>query len=176
MPGVVQPGTADGHGGQISLAQFSFVGLGAVLLPHLDNHLPWAIAALLATLITALIGAVVALPALRLQGSIWRWRPWLSRSSWTGWSWSITRHGQLRIGPVRPTSSIFNFTLRSQESVVPLLVAVVALYAVGILAIRRGVRTISSGVTGCTNSAAALGLNLVRIKVIVFIVSSGWPG
>ena len=167
-----------GMAGQISLAQFSFVGLGAVLLPHLNNHLPWAIAALLATLITALIGAVVALPALRLQG-LYLALATLAFAILMDRVVLVDPHvmGNFGSGLFVRRPSIFNFTLRSQASVVPLLVAVVALYAVGILAIRRGRfgRSLAA-LRDAPTAAAALGLNLVRIKVIVFIVSSGMAG
>lgn len=59
-----------GWAGQISLAQFSFVGIGAFTVGHLagthgGNFLP---AALLGALIAVPVGVIVGLPSLRLSG------------------------------------------------------------------------------------------------------------
>jgi ABC-type branched-subunit amino acid transport system ATPase component/branched-subunit amino acid ABC-type transport system permease component len=56
--------------GQVSLCQSTFGALGAVIFSQLavDHHLPWLIALLLASLIVAVVGAVVAIPAMRLSG------------------------------------------------------------------------------------------------------------
>ncbi|MGH9027098.1 MAG: ABC transporter permease subunit, partial [Acidimicrobiia bacterium] len=56
-----------GYGGQISLAQMSFAGIGAVVMGNLgEGGNPLGLVA--AVLITAAVGVVVALPALRLTG------------------------------------------------------------------------------------------------------------
>lgn len=56
--------------GQISLCHAAFVAVGAATMGHLttDQHLPWAVGLLLAGLVTVPVGAMVALPALRLSG------------------------------------------------------------------------------------------------------------
>ena len=55
-----------GYGGQIALCQFTFVGIGALVMGKLfpDGQL---LGIVVAGAITALVGAIVALPALRLQ-------------------------------------------------------------------------------------------------------------
>lgn len=55
-----------GHGGQIALCQFTFVGIGALVMGKLfpDGQL---LGIVVAGAVTALVGALVALPALRLQ-------------------------------------------------------------------------------------------------------------
>jgi len=58
-----------GYGGQISLAQISFAGLGAYAVAQwggVDSFNPLGL--VLAVVIAAAVGAVVALPALRLRG------------------------------------------------------------------------------------------------------------
>jgi len=55
-----------GYGGFVSLAQFTFAGVGAVAYSKLDQ--PNLLGLLLATLIAAAVGAVVAIPVLRLTG------------------------------------------------------------------------------------------------------------
>ena len=56
--------------GQISLCHAAFVAVGASAMGHLtsDQGLPWGAALLLAGLITVPVGALVAIPAIRLSG------------------------------------------------------------------------------------------------------------
>jgi ABC-type branched-subunit amino acid transport system ATPase component/branched-subunit amino acid ABC-type transport system permease component len=56
--------------GQVSLCQVTFVAIGAVSLSHLTTglHLPWFLALLVVGLIAMPIGAVLAIPAMRLPG------------------------------------------------------------------------------------------------------------
>jgi branched-subunit amino acid ABC-type transport system permease component len=57
-------------GGQISLCQAAFVAVGAVAFSRFDVDLglPWPLSVLLSGLVAAPIGALVALPAIRLKG------------------------------------------------------------------------------------------------------------
>ncbi len=55
-----------GYGGYVSLAQLTFVGVGAITVARLGTASPLALLA--AAGAAALVGALVALPALRLQG------------------------------------------------------------------------------------------------------------
>jgi len=56
--------------GQVSLAHVSFTAIGAAAFSHLavDQELPWLVALFLAGLIAVPIGAVLAIPAIRLTG------------------------------------------------------------------------------------------------------------
>ena len=56
--------------GQISLCHMAFAALGATTMAHLaaDHHLPWGVALALAGLTVVPVGALVAIPALRLSG------------------------------------------------------------------------------------------------------------
>jgi ABC-type branched-subunit amino acid transport system ATPase component/branched-subunit amino acid ABC-type transport system permease component len=56
--------------GQVSLAQVSFVAIGAVAFSHLTvgTHVPWFLALILAGLVAVPIGALLAIPAVRLSG------------------------------------------------------------------------------------------------------------
>src|SRR5438445_5708702 len=55
-----------GYGGYVSLAPFAFMGIGAVIVCKMNTTSPAALIA--ATLFTAAVGAVVALPVIRLTG------------------------------------------------------------------------------------------------------------
>ncbi len=55
-----------GLGGQVSLCQFSFAGIGAVTMSHLGGGSP--IGLVYAMVFAGIVGAIIALPALRLSG------------------------------------------------------------------------------------------------------------
>jgi sulfate-transporting ATPase len=59
-----------GFAGQVSMAQLGLAGCAAMTLSFLTQswHIPFPLGPLLASLVAALIGAVVGLPALRLRG------------------------------------------------------------------------------------------------------------
>jgi len=56
--------------GQVSLAHAGFAAIGAVAFAHFASgfHLPWLVALLLAAAVAIPVGAVVAIPAIRLSG------------------------------------------------------------------------------------------------------------
>lgn len=56
--------------GQVSLAHAALVAVGAAAFSHLavDSGLPWLVAVLLAGLVAVPVGAIVAIPAIRLSG------------------------------------------------------------------------------------------------------------
>jgi len=56
--------------GQVSLAHVSFTAIGAAAFSHLaaDHSVPWLLALLLAGMMAVPIGAVLAIPAIRLSG------------------------------------------------------------------------------------------------------------
>ena len=56
--------------GQVSLCQYAFAAVGASSMAHFTHglHLPWLAALLLAGFVAVPVGAVVAIPAIRLSG------------------------------------------------------------------------------------------------------------
>jgi branched-subunit amino acid ABC-type transport system permease component len=55
--------------GQVSLCQIGFMAVGAAAMGHLSQAgVPWPVALTLAALITVPVGAVIAIPAIRLSG------------------------------------------------------------------------------------------------------------
>ena len=55
---------------QVSLCQYSFAAIGAAMMAHFtsDYGIPWLAALLLAGLVVVPVGAVIAIPAIRLSG------------------------------------------------------------------------------------------------------------
>jgi ABC-type branched-subunit amino acid transport system ATPase component/branched-subunit amino acid ABC-type transport system permease component len=54
--------------GQISLCQLAFAAVGAGTFGHFAPHMPWLFALILSTLVAAPVGALIAIPAVRISG------------------------------------------------------------------------------------------------------------
>ena len=70
-----------GYGGQVSLCQMTFAGLGAFAMGQVANGASWW-GVLAAVGLAAVVGAIIALPRCASAGSTWRWRPSRSRRPW----------------------------------------------------------------------------------------------
>jgi branched-subunit amino acid ABC-type transport system permease component len=99
--------------GQISLCHLAFAAVGAAAFGHLTGsyHVPWLAALALAGLIALPVGALVAIPAIRLSGVFWPWPPTASgscssRCSTTPGSCSARPRGaSRRRAPTSPSSA-----------------------------------------------------------------------
>ena len=167
-----------GMAGQVSLCQFSFVGIGAVTLAHLSHYLPYALAALCATGVTALAGMLIALPALRLRGLYIA----LATFAFAVMCDNLVFSNSDLLGSAgeaiaAPAPSIFGLTLTGQRSFVVAGAVLAALFATGIQFARRGKfgRALSA-MRDSPVAATALGLRLVRTKLLVFAISAGMAG
>jgi branched-chain amino acid transport system permease protein len=169
-----------GMAGQVSLAQFSFLGFGDVLLSHLSSgaHLPYWAALIVATVSTGLLGAIVALPALRLRGL------YLALSTLAFallmdnvFFASSAIFPQQGSGIPVPPPNIFGLNARSYTSVTAVAVVAVGLCAMGILWIRtRPFGRALAALRDAPAAGSALGLNVIRTKLIVLAVGSGMAG
>lgn len=164
-----------GLGGQVSLAQATFMGLGAMILSHAASVLPYWLAFLVAVVGTAIIGGLIAIPALRLSGvylglltlafailvdQIIFINPTLFASAGTGLS--------------VPVPNIFGWELNSPATVAPLAAAFAIAMALVIVFIRKGSmgRTLSA-MRDSPAAASALGLRLLATKVLIFATAAG---
>jgi branched-chain amino acid transport system permease protein len=167
-----------GVSGQISLAQFSFVGIGAVLMGHLSQSMPYLLALIVAVLLTAIIGAVIALPALRLRGlylalATFAFAVMMDQVVFPNSAVIPDATQTLAV----PSPSIFGLHLQSASSQIPLLTLLVGAVGVGILVIRRGRSGRSlTALRDAPVAASSLGMNLVRTRVLVFAAASGIAG
>ncbi|HEX7097490.1 MAG TPA: ATP-binding cassette domain-containing protein, partial [Acidimicrobiales bacterium] len=168
-----------GQGGMVSLAQAAFVSVAALVagmcLQRWDW--PWLAAAIVGTLVAMALGAVVALPALRLGGLplalatlalgfvgdrvLFKW-DWL-RNGPSGWT--ISRP---KIGP---------FDLNDTRTMTVTLMIIVALLTVLVFNLQRS----ASGramiaVRNSEPAAATSGLSIVRTKLSIFAVSAAIAG
>jgi branched-chain amino acid transport system permease protein len=164
-----------GYGGFVSLSQFTFVGVGAAVVCKMNTTSPLAV--LLAVLITAGVGAAVALPVLRLTGL------YLALAT--------LAFGQLMDYLVFKADYVFGFggTLKAKRvslfgygfndtgTYVFLLVAVFVLLGLGVLAVRRGpIGRLLIALRDSPAACATLGLNQRWLRVAVFSVSAGIAG
>jgi branched-chain amino acid transport system permease protein len=169
-----------GMAGQVSLAQFSFLGFGDVLLSHLSTgaHLPYWAALIVATVSTGLLGALVLLPALRLRGL------YLALSTLAFallmdnvFFASSAIFPEQGTGIPVPPPSIFGLTARSYTSICAVALVFVAACAIGITTMRkRPFGRALAALRDAPSAASALGLNVVRTKLIVVVLASGMAG
>src|SRR5204862_6022307 len=126
-----------GYGGQVSLCQMTFAGLGAFAMGQVANGASWW-GVLAAVGLAAAVGAVVALPALRLRG-LYLALATLAFAQAMDTGFFLNEHtfgisGSLSVGRVH----LPGISLRSDQSFLVFVCVVFALVAIGILALRRG--------------------------------------
>lgn len=174
-----------GYAGQISLCQLSFAGIGAVVMAHMGTGgdplaLVWAV------LITAAVGCLVALPALRLSGIylalgtaafavvLDRWVFTLPSFEVFGlFEVNLFKNGSVAVDPLK----IFGNTFDDPASQMVLVAVAFSLVALVVIAIRRG--RLGRRLLAMKDSEAAcatLGLNLLGTKLTVFAISAGIAG
>jgi branched-chain amino acid transport system permease protein len=167
-----------GLAGQVSLCQFSFVGIGAITMIHLSHHMPYAVAALIATVFTGVVGALIALPALRLRGLYVALITFAFALMCDNLVFSSsTLLGSAGQAIPAPAPTIFGLTMKPGVSYVIAGAVLAAIFAIAIQFARRG--KFGRALTALRDSpeaAAALGLNLARTKLTVFGISAAMAG
>jgi branched-chain amino acid transport system permease protein len=164
-----------GYGGYVSLAQLAFMGIGAAVVAKLDTTSPLAI--LLAVLVAAAVGALVALPVLRLTGlylalatlafAFMMDKLVFQASFMFGFNGSL---GAKRM-------SLLGIDFASAGSYVVLMAVVLVLVAFGLLALRRGpVGRLLIAMRDSPAACGTLGLNQRWFRVGLFATSAGIAG
>jgi ABC-type branched-subunit amino acid transport system permease subunit len=168
-----------GMSGQISLCQASFAGIGAFTCAQLAGH--FGVSVLLGIVaggaVAALVGAVVALPALRLGGLALA----LATLAFglladnVGFQFSWSGNGDSGVNIPRPQLGSLSFA--SGKVFFVLAFAILAVSSAVVSAIRRGTtgRELAA-MRGSELAAAAIGTNLAKLKVTVFAVAAALAG
>ncbi|MBV9412942.1 MAG: ATP-binding cassette domain-containing protein [Acidimicrobiia bacterium] len=160
-----------GYGGQISLAQWTFVGFGAFAMGKVagGNSLFGVLAAVG---FAGAIGALSALPALRLRGLYLALATFAFGVAMTPVFFDnnniFGQGGALKVGRV---------LVKGDSAFVVLIAVVFAAAAVGVLAVRRssfGRRLVA--MSDSQVACATLGMSLTWTKLIVFGASAGLAG
>lgn len=173
-----------GFGGQVSLCQMSFAAVGAVVMAH-HGHGGSPLALLAVAAICAVVGAMVALPALRLSGLylalataafavfldrwVFLWRafdlgPWRIK----GFEGGVIAVDPLHLPGLDPTN---------RPSQLMVLSGITALGYLFVVAIRRsgfGQRLLA--MKDSPAACATLGLDITRLKLTVFALSAAMAG
>jgi branched-subunit amino acid ABC-type transport system permease component len=164
-----------GYAGQISLAQVTFTGIGAVVMANWGaNGSPFWVAVSIA--VCALVGAVVALPALRLQGIYLA----LATAAFAIFcTWMVFSQQDIMRGGTATVPRLSLGPLSVESDYGELLLLAIAFAAIGnlLVALRRSswgrrLAAMKDSPVAC----ATLGLNLTTTKVGVFALSAGIAG
>ncbi|MCC5580322.1 ABC transporter permease [Microtetraspora sp. AC03309] len=181
-----------GYAGELNLAPLSFGAVATIVAFHfgvsgtgLAARLTlWGI--LLAVLVTAVVGGLVALPALRLRGlylalATMAFGVFLStmvlrdtvEHTLFGRTFSIFPNGTLIVPPLK----IGPLDLRDPETFLLTATALFSLIAVGLVALRgSGYGRRLAAMKDSPAAAAMLGQNLVKLKFGVFMISAAIAG
>ena len=169
-----------GYGGDVSLAQMTFAGLGGLLvfkMPWFDGVVS-PLSVLAVFLIVAAIGALVAVPALRLRGLYlglgtlafaFAMDKLVFENS--AWGFELGGAGSFKRG------SLFGLDISSEPAFTVFMAFAFVLLAFIVLAVRRG--RFGRLVLASRDSPAAcgtLGLNITTTRVALFSLSSGLAG
>ncbi|EON25039.1 inner-membrane translocator [Nocardioides sp. CF8] len=171
-----------GFTGQISLGQGGFLAVGAYSSAIFSSRggMPVVLSIVLAVLLTAAVGAFFGLPALRLKGLYLAIATLASQEIIVfiarRWSWLTEGKGfisvdRLSIGGFQIDRVAFEF----QWYWILLVVAVLATLAARNL-FRTGLGRAFMAIRDQDIAAEAIGVNLTRMKVTAFALSSGFVG
>jgi branched-chain amino acid transport system permease protein len=164
-----------GYAGQVSLMQMAFVGIGALTMGRVAGG-GSPLGLLMAAAVAGAFGALVALPALRLQ-DLYLALTTLAFALMGEWAynqqWTLGQGGIFAV----PRVKLPGVSFHSEQAQLVLVAIAFAGVALIVLAIRRG--PFGRRLTAMRDSPAActtLGLNLVATKTTVFAVSAAIAG
>jgi branched-chain amino acid transport system permease protein len=165
-----------GWAGQVSLAPLAFAGIGATMYARLGGDHGSVLAVLLAALICMPIGALLAFPAMRLQGLYLALATMafgsLVEFVFFSQPWAVGPGSRL-VEHVR----ILGVDFSGERSFLLLLTAVFGISAVLVVALRRsafGRRLVA--LRDSEAAAATVGVNILETKLAVFALSAGMSG
>jgi branched-chain amino acid transport system permease protein len=165
-----------GWAGQVSLAPLAFAGIGAIGYARLGGAHGSIGAVLFATLVTIPVGALLALPAMRLQGLYLA----LATLAFAATVEAIVYAQPWAIGDLNRNVeriSPFGIDFNSPRSFLILMTVIFGLAGIGVQAMRRG--AFGRRMLALRDSEAAsatVGINIFVTKVTVFSLSAGMAG
>ena len=167
--------------GQVSLCHAAFAAIGAAAFSHLAHGLglPWPVAVLGAGLAAVPVGAVVAIPAIRLSGL------YLALATF-GFGILVERLGfttglmfgkvGARVAP-RPGAHLFGLDLASDRGFYYVVLGVVVLGVLAVWAVdRTRLGRLLQGLAGSPVALTTQGATVNITRVLVFAVSAGLAG
>jgi branched-chain amino acid transport system permease protein len=164
-----------GYGGYLNLAPVTFAGIGALTMVKLNTGQPWAL--VVAALITAAVGALIGLFAIRL-GTLYLAIATLAFAELMQYVVFESDFGfSFGSGKTVPRLNLFGYHIESDQGY--FVLAVVVFVAIGgfVLWLRRG--SYGRLLVALRDSPAAcgtLGLNLTFTRIVVFAISAAIAG
>lgn len=165
-----------GYGGQVSLCQLTFAGVGAFAMGKVAGGGSWW-GVLAAMALAGAVGCLVALPALRLRGLYIALATLaFAQAMETAFFRNVNTFGtsgSLQVGRV----GIPGLSMSSETTYFVVLCAIFALISIGLLALRRS--TLGRRLTAAAESPAAsatLGMNLTATRLVTFGLSAALAG
>jgi branched-chain amino acid transport system permease protein len=168
-----------GYAGQISLGHAAFMGLGAYISAYVTSNLevPFLVSLLLAGVIPLVVGLILGLVALRLEGhylaiATLGFGVALQQTfkEWIGFTNGFS-------GARAVTPEIFGYALREREHYFVLVVIVcvlLILFAHNLLSSKTGRALIA--MRDSEHAAQAMGVSLFKYKLIAFALSTFYAG
>lgn len=166
-----------GYGGQVSLCQLTFAGLGAFAMSKVGGTGGSLLGILAAVGLAAAVGALVALPALRLRGL------YLALATLAfAYGMDLAFFNNVRVFGVSLSLEVTRphipgVSFASDRSYLMLLAIVFTVLAVAVLAMRRsrfGRRLLA--VNDSPAACLTLGIDMTRAKLVIFTISSAVAG
>ena len=158
-----------GYGGQVSLAQMTFAGLGAYFMGKVagGNSIVGLVAA---AVLPAAIGGVLAFVVLRLRGLYLA----LATFAFAYAMDNLFFNKLLGFGGIL---SVGRFLVHSQRAFLVEIAILYAALAIGVMAIRRGAFGRQLAALNDSEAAcASIGMNITATKIIAFVLAAGIAG
>lgn len=168
-----------GYGGQISLGHAAFVGLGAYVSAYMSTvlGLPFLLSLLIGGLIPMIVGILLGLIALRLEGH------YLAIAT-LGFGVTIQQIFKEWVGFTNgysgmraKTPEIFGFAFKSRESFMILAIVILVLLCIvayNLLRFKTGRAFIA--MRDSEHAAQAMGISMLKYKLIAFSISAFYAG
>lgn len=166
-----------GYGGQVSLCQLTFAGIGAYCMSKVGGTSGSLLGLVVAIIVSAAVGALVALPALRLRGlylalATLAFAYGMDTVFFTGTKFFGANDS---VNVARP--HVPGISLSGNRPYFVALCVIFAVAGVGLLSLRRSpfgrrLLAISDSPAACLT----LGVDMTRSKLAVFTVSAGLAG
>jgi branched-chain amino acid transport system permease protein len=166
-----------GYGGQVSLCQLTFAGLGAFAMSKVGGNGGSLVGILAAVGLAAAVGTLVALPALRLRGLYLALATLAFAYGMDNAFFNNIRTFGVSLSLSVSRPHVPGVSFRSNGSYLMLLSVVFAALAIGLLAVRRsrfGRRLLA--VNDSPSACLTLGIGMTRTKLAVFTLSAAVAG
>jgi branched-chain amino acid transport system permease protein len=166
-----------GMAGEISLCVATFAGIGACTTAQLATRfgVPVMVAMVIGAFLTAAVGALLALPALRLGGIFLSLATFafalffenvMVKFDWVG-------GGSLPEVAPRPIMGSIDFD-HSDRSFLVLCLIVLAVVSIIVIAVREGTTgRVLDALRGSETAATSIGISATRARIVVFALSAG---